>query len=435
MLTPNSSAFDEVSALIQKYVAQHGHFRKVYAKVIAQSTIEATFKLPAARAETTIADEESPRVTQIRVYMERNVDQPSCFDDLKGFVEQLTFDEIKQLLSILDLKDSSRDSKAYCFLLLGLKFRYLLTTCPQTRGIAPSAKGTSMGGPLLVCKICGYPAPKHCDDCLLTIAALAVELQGGLEESGRTKPTGTIDILSELAMVAALALVKASGLREQDHQSDASPLHSVDTKRFLQAVLILDARQAAAPDNAELRMLLIQLYLLMGCAHQASQLWSPMDIKRVILDSLAPLFFDRISSVAPGLFRTPSGAKPLMEPLRTYYFNTLRDGAPIRVWDAFEAGNYCSVLDLAEFWDRLKRSCTLVMTVVEDRRGTRAITGKNEVPLSEVPFVGLLNDEAELNDASDFGCLPNLESSFATPLGRVLRVGPCFSVGFCRGTV
>lgn len=154
---------------------------------------------------------------------------------------------------------------------------------------------------------------------------------------------------------------------------------------FLQAVLLLDAQLKLTPRDNELRLLLVQLYLILGCASYAYQLWIPLDVKRTIQDALSPLFFDRISSISPGLFQS---TRSLMEPLRAYYNNTLRTDCPPRIWDAFSSGSYTSILDITEYDSSLRRSCTMMMTLVEDRRATRCFGGKMECEIEEHPLVG-----------------------------------------------
>jgi len=181
----------------------------------------------------------------------------------------------------------------------------------------------------------------------------------------------------ELSLVAGMALLKLAGIYEGPGVRYGSRMESVEVPRFLQSVAILDSQLHKTPDDIPLRLLLVQLYLLLGCATLAYRLWAPMDVKRAILDALSPLFFDRISSISPGLFHLGSGG-PSMEPLKSYYDSSLQDSSPVKIWDAFSAGSYSSIVDMAEFNDRLRRSCTRVMAIVEDRRAARAFGAKVE---------------------------------------------------------
>jgi len=198
----------------------------------------------------------------------------------------------------------------------------------------------------------------------------------------------------DLALTTSMALLKLSGLDAPCRPRRGSPLHFVDVSRFLQAVLLLDCQLQKSPGEVPLLLLLVKLYLLLGCGTAAHSLWTPMDVKRTIQDALAPLFFDRISSVAPTLFQPGTGA-PLMTPLKAYYRTSLREPAPVTIWDAFSAGNYTSILDMAEFDDRLRRSCTRVMAAVEERRGTRSFGAKVD-DIEEVSLFGELDSAPRL---------------------------------------
>jgi hypothetical protein len=181
------------------------------------------------------------------------------------------------------------------------------------------------------------------------------------------------------------SLLKLSGLRPRTPEANHSLWQDVDPGLFLQAVLLLDTQLKDTPGDTELRLLLVQLYLLLGCASYAYQLWTPLDVKRTIQDSLSPLFFDRISSLSPGLFQ---GTRPLMEPLRSFYNHNLGDRSPVRIWDAFAAGSYTSILDMTEYDGNLRRSCTVMMTLVEERRAIRCYGGKIDVEIEEHALAG-----------------------------------------------
>jgi N-terminal acetyltransferase B complex non-catalytic subunit len=225
----------------------------------------------------------------------------------------------------------------------------------------------------------------------------------------------------DLTSVVISVLLTLSGLGANRTKLNTPPLHNASMAPILQATLLLDLQVKRFPADVPLRLLLIQLYLLLGCASIAHQLWTPLDVKRTILDALAPLFFDRLGSIAPGLF---IGARPVIEPVLSHYNSVLAHSYPLRVWDAFSSGSYASILDIVEYDDRLRRSCTMVMAIVEDRRATRAFGGKMDGAIDEVPLVATIDDETILMNATDYGSFPNLESSFGPPLHDIVRLGP-----------
>lgn len=181
-------------------------------------------------------------------------------------------------------------------------------------------------------------------------------------------------------MVIGMSVLKLAGLRTKDHSLTRLPMRGVDAGLLLQATLILDTQLKETPRDNGLRLLLVQLHLLLGSASIAYQLWLPMDVKRTIQDALSPLFFDRISTLSPGLFHGP---RPLMEPLRAHYRNTLRDECPLKMWDAFLSGSYTSILGMNEYDSTLRRSCTLMMSMVEESRATRAFGGKGDGDIAD----------------------------------------------------
>ena len=271
---------------------------------------------------------------------------------------------------------------------LELKFRYLLTTCPQALSEVPSVIDGQQQAHPCRCRFCSKPASSPCEECLTSIISSAAATHHTISASPehvRAIPQLDKDPRLDLSMLIGLCLLKLSGLQRRASNSSQPPLQDISPQRFLQAVLVLDSQLKATPDDTGLRLLLVQLYLLLGCASYAYKLWAPLDVKRTVQDALSPLFFDRISTLAPGLFQ---GSRPLMDLLRSYYTYTLRDPCPIRVWDAFSSGSYTSIIDMAEYDNRLRRSCTLVMTAVEERHAATALGGKPIFDIDEDPLVG-----------------------------------------------
>ena len=272
---------------------------------------------------------------------------------------------------------------------LEYKLRYLLSTCPQTLSPQPVVVDGEPQDKPFQCRLCDNPASLPCEHCLkkLVVDASNTYAQiAGDKELLAAIPRLDKDPRLDLALVMGTSLLKLSGLRPRSSETVQSLWQGVDPSQFLQAVLLLDTQLKETPGDTELRLLLVQLYLLLGCSSYAYQLWTPLDVKRTIQDSLSPLFFDRISTLSPGLFH---GTRPLMEPLRTFYTYTLRDKSPVRIWDAFSAGSYTSILDMTEYDGKLRRSCTVMMTLVEERRAMRCFGGKIDCEIEEHPLTGL----------------------------------------------
>lgn len=275
---------------------------------------------------------------------------------------------------------------------LEIKFRYLLTTCPITlEHVVVVGEGAE---PRLKCHFCSALTGRNCKPCLESVASAALCAYQDAERTPAALKGLDKDPRADLALVAACTLLKLSGLRQtQASSTRLPPLSSVGMSRLLQATALVGAQVARSPSEIPLRLLLVQLYLLLGCASLAYQTWLPLDVKRTIQDALSPLFFDRISTLSPGLFH--QRRQPLVEPLTSYYAGCLREDSPVKIWDAFNAGSYTSILDMAAYWDRLRRSCTLAMTVVEDRRATRASGGRIEGGIEQSPLLGMSEQKRE----------------------------------------
>ncbi len=189
----------------------------------------------------------------------------------------------------------------------------------------------------------------------------------------------------DLSLVIATSLLRLAGFYRGLKRGQGPSLADIEVPRFLQAVVLLDSQLLKTPSEVPLRLLLVQLYLRLGCPSIAYRLWGPLDVKRTIQDALSPLFFDRISSIAPSLFQ--GSGRQFTEGLRSYY--SFRDPSATRIWDAFLDVSYNSVLSMAEFNDHLRKGCTRVMAVIEERRAARAFGAKMD-DLDDVPVFGKL---------------------------------------------
>ena len=266
-----------------------------------------------------------------------------------------------------------------------MKLRYFATTRPQSSTRLADKRGS---GPGYRCKECGSATSDSCHVCLEELVhdvGRAFRAIAGDEATVHALSGQGNDPRPDMALTSSVALLKLGGLGSRRVSTRGSPIKGVSVPRFLQATLLLDGRLQSNPGDVRLRLLLVKLYLLLGCGTIAHQLWLHMDVKRTIQDALSPLFFDRISTVAPTLFHTSSG-KPLLGSLKKYYQTSLRSPAPVTIWAAFAAGSYTSILDMAEFDDRLRRSCTRVMAAVEERRGARFFGGKVDDTGDADPF-------------------------------------------------
>ncbi|KAK4241209.1 N-acetyltransferase B complex non catalytic subunit-domain-containing protein [Achaetomium macrosporum] len=429
--TDLESALAEVQTTLKEYIDIKDKASEMYKKNLSLALLETTFRLPAT---TSNPDHDnaglSPRVVQIGLFLDQYFERLSGFDDIKGYVAELSFEEAKTLMEevIPKILDENAD-KARKIVLKALecKLRYLLSTCPQTLSAEPNVIDGETKPKPFRCRLCNNPASLPCETCLkklTTEASNTYKQITGDQEILDSLPRLDRDPRLDLALVMGNSLLKLSGLRPRTSDAGQSLWRDVEPGSFLQAVLLLDIQLRETPGDTQLRMLLVQLYLLLGCVSYAYQLWTPLDVKRTIQDSLSPLFFDRICTLSPGLFR---GTRPLMEPLRSFYNHSLIDRSPVRIWDAFSAGSYTSILDMVEFDGNLRRSCTLMMTLVEERRAIRCYGGKVDCEIEEHPLAENIDDSTTLVAKTDYGPFANLESLHGPPIHEYLRLGPGLS--------
>lgn len=396
-------AFTALQNILHSFVSVQDGVAPMYKKNIGLALLDLTFNSPPSLLPSSSGPgRPSPRVVQLLLFIDQNLLQRATFDDVKSYVADLTFDEAKYFIDNLAktlsgtvstvtplptathsnaLLQTAEGQRSLVLGTLEIKFRYLLTTCPQTLEYLPVLGEATEEQ--LKCKFCATLTAKTCKACLESIVSTTLSKFREVEKHVDSLKGLDKDPRIDLALVASSALVKLSGLR-QNPTSRLPPLSNVDVPRFMQAILILATQVSKTPNEVPLRLLLVQFYLLLGCASLAYQTWLPMDVKRTIQDTLSPLFFDRIASLSPGLFNQN---RHLTEPLTSYYTGLLREASPVKVWDAFAAGSYSSILDMANYWNRLRRSCTIVMTVVEERRATRAHGGRLDVGIEQSPLL------------------------------------------------
>ncbi|KAK1830396.1 N-alpha-acetyltransferase 25, NatB auxiliary subunit [Podospora conica] len=428
--TPES-ALEEVQAILKQYFAIDTKTAAMYKKNLSLALLETTFQL-AGGSQTSDDGPKgmTPRVIQIGLFLQKYFDKLSAFEDVKGYVADLSFEEAKTLMEevLPNLLDGKSDKpKQFTLKAFVSKLRYLLTTCPQTLSRHPSVVDGKEQSDPYQCRFCSQLTSLPCRHCLKDIVTEAASTYKQISNDKQliaAIPSLDKDPRLDLAMVIGTAILKLAGLRTKDHSLTRLPMRGVDAGLLLQATLVLDTQLKETPRENGLRLLLVQLHLLLGSASIAYQLWIPMDVKRTIQDALSPLFFDRISTLSPGLFH---GSRPLMEPLRVYYRHTLRDECPLKIWDAFQSGSYTSILGMNEYDSTLRRSCTLMMSMVEESRATRAFGGKVDVEIADQQLAWKITDDTTLVHQTDYGSFTNLESHHGPPIQDFVRLGPGLS--------
>ena len=358
-----ASVIREVSDLIDSHLSVE-NLRPIYARTLKLAKVLASFELgDIGQPGTTLKPAESARVLQIVAFTESQHDSPSCFQDIKRFVERLGSAEQRYLAYDCLPKKSEESSgyKAMAFKVLTRKVRYFILTTPQGR--------------LLV-----KPGQEDSADDEAAIAAEALRLYRTLETvDSDDMRRAQQDFLSDLAVLAAISLLKTSGV---GRSSGFAP-QTTNLRGVLLATLILEHQLLKTPKHSGINLLLTRLYLNLGCAKRAYATWATVEVKRTIVESHAPLFFDRLSGVSPD-----SAAGPLISScVQSHYHNSLRLRMPRKLADAFDAEAYTSILQIPRHTDGLRTSCTMVMGFMEEMRAQRATRGKRGDNLA-VPMIG-----------------------------------------------
>ncbi|KAK6948080.1 hypothetical protein Daesc_009844 [Daldinia eschscholtzii] len=234
----------------------------------------------------------------------------------------------------------------------------------------------------------------------------------------------TLRIRYAMAM-GAVCLLRLAGIGTESPPMGTNSLYYANIQLFLQAVIWLDSCLVMSPSVSNThRLLLVKLYLLMGCVSRARTLWDRFDVKNALLDSLGLLFIDRISSIAPGLFISgPSRDNPV-QPFLVHFTRGLMTTIPKKIMEALEMGTYSSIQEMIRHAEKQTSSCTLVMAVVEERRGLRMKAGKIEVPIEDLPLVRNLIPGHVIRDNTDYGIFAVPDSESVQSLPSLVHYGP-----------
>ncbi|KAI0482692.1 N-acetyltransferase B complex non catalytic subunit-domain-containing protein [Xylariaceae sp. FL0804] len=374
-----------------------------------------------AEGHTDGTDANLTRVTRLMKHIGQYAEDESMFDDLKEFIGQLNVTETASLLKSLKTAAAEAENRLKGVLLhsLRLKVRLLWATS--------DGKGREAKCSLCNEEVKGTNGP-DCASCLRSIAIDALaRFSEAIQDEQFVKEQcapAQEDPLSSLTMVGAVCLLKLSKVGPGSRSTENnSTLSKADVQLFLQAVVWVDFYVKLCPKNDPLRLLLIKLYLLMGCVSHATELWRSLDAKNILHNSLASLLFDRCSSFAPADFGLGHGRTDLSQVL-AFFTKAVRRTFPDSVQAAFHAESYSSVIDNIDLVHNYSMSCTLVMAVVESRRQIRMMSGRNPQAIDEEPLIKNLSLDTELQDKTDYKYSPNFLGPGSEPMQEVVGIGP-----------
>ncbi|KPM44463.1 hypothetical protein AK830_g2136 [Neonectria ditissima] len=406
-----------VQDLLLKFV-KIPNLRPIYKRIILLARVSAACNLASNDGDDLSGDEPvSVRLKELIHYVKDQGTSVACFDDIKGFVEKLSPPAIKHLAYEFtpqlaeNTDDEIGSARIY---VLALKLQYFSSTCSSMYATIPGEK------PRRKCLVSGSevdfssPGP-----CFATVAQGALELYQSLAELASEHPVVEAEIKPELAILIALCNVQSAFPPSTD--SSNTP---VSLSPLLRATLLLEHQLPLTPKHGIISLLLVQLHLLLGAAPRAREIWETLGVKRTIMDSLGPIFYDRLSTISPSII-SPNDNEgwELMELLHTHYSVSLKLRMHRRLIDAFESNSYGSVMDIPRYMERLRWSCTRAMSLVEEARTERLMGQHFTSVLQDDRFIDVTDDD-KLNEAIDYGSFPSWDCSSRPPVYSRLRVGP-----------
>lgn len=335
----------------------------MYRRNILLARVLAVFKL-AHDDESDVVDgrPSSLRLRELIHYIDDQYISPACFGDVKWLLESLDVAGLKYL-AVEHLPQLSQGDltnfKVASTQLLALKTQYLLLTHRKTK----SCNGNGQ----LRCAVCdGSVESTLCRTCLSKLSEASVAFYDSLTKTEELNTKIKSEVLPDLAIL--IAFCSLSLAFDQSAQASLS-LTSEARRHLIRATLLLDDQLAQNLGHSQLSLVLTQLHIRLGSAYRASDIWDVIGVKRTIIDSLGPVFYDRLSTIAPALLSSyDSWGSHLMDLLQSHYQISLKLRMPRRLIDAFESGSYSSVMGIPEYIGRLRMSCTRAMSLAEARR-------------------------------------------------------------------
>ncbi|KAK0391568.1 hypothetical protein NLU13_1068 [Sarocladium strictum] len=408
------TAVSTVRTLLLKF-AKSTSLRPIYRRNILLARLAAVFTLsPTEGADAKDDGSVSLRLSEIVAYLKDQVLNSACFDDVKAFMEKLDDSGLQWLVNKLheQLRSNPEDDRrASAVELLLLKMRYYVCTCRLFDVQASS------GGIQRTCKICRTSVSATlCHGCLQRIIEDAMHRYQELSKSVNTQRSG---ILSDLAILVALCYVDTAEISSKPQKTDS---HAVQT--LYRAVAILEEQLQESPKDSVILLLLVQLHLRIGSAYRARVLWADLGVKRTIVDCIAPILYDRLSTISPSMLaRSDKLGYELSECVSSHYEVSLKTRMPRRLIDAIEAESYSSVLQIPVYIENLRTGCTRAMSLVEEARTARLLDGPGGRVLND-PRYSEASDNVHLCETIDFGSYPSWAAYDRQPVYKQLQLGP-----------
>ncbi|PHH62658.1 hypothetical protein CDD81_6804 [Ophiocordyceps australis] len=392
--------------------------RPIYKRNIMLARLSVAFQLGSGD-EDDLQDgrPHSMRMRELIAYLEDQKTSLACFDDIKGSIDKLDAPALSYVAysHMPHLAGLAQDAVVAARLrLLALKAQYLAATCPQSSAKVAGKRPSSL---CLVCK--ADFGTRLCGSCLSTISHKALKDYLLIGQEGAGSMALENEIRPQFALIVALCNINLAFSNEAPgYAHSASPL----PQHLLRALLILEHSVQFGTKNCQISLVLVQLHLRLGSVHRARQIWKELAVKRTIVDSLAPIFLDRLSTIAPIALKQESWGPALLDSVTSHYTHSLKMRMPRRLIDAFESGNYNSILEIPKYVESLRASCTRCMSLIEEARVDRLAGDYNNF-LDDSRYLDARN-EVSLQEIIDYGSFPSWECSSCVPLHVRLGIGP-----------
>lgn len=355
------SSANVVQKLLAKLLSS-SHMRPMYRRNILLARVLAVFSLgPSDESDLTDGQPSSLRLRELIRYIDDQYTSPACFSDVKTLMESLdaaglkyiAFDHLPKLAEV-----DSNDFKAASTRLLAHKTQYLLLTHRKTKHRDQDQQ--------LKCTVCDSAVESMlCQTCLSQLSQACVTFYNSITKSEGETTKINAEILPELAILIAFCSLNLAFGNGQAGQL----LKPQETRHLIRALLLLDDQLAQNSGHSQLSLVLTQLHIRLGSGARASDIWDVIGVKRTIIDSLGPIFYDRLSTISPALLSTyDSWGSHLMDLLQAHYVNSLKLKMHQRLIDAFESGSYGSVIGIPQYIESLRSSGTRAMSLAEARR-------------------------------------------------------------------
>ncbi|KAJ2982585.1 hypothetical protein NUW58_g6409 [Xylaria curta] len=361
------------------------------------------------------------KIHHLLALVKKHLHESNCFTTLKGFLELLNKDEIADFVLALE-SEQTKDSGGVDV------FGNLLLVALRLRIRFFQATSLTVGEECRLCHSMAHDGP-DCVTCLRSITECALgafHLAMQDKDVSQRAADEAEDPLSTLAVLGSISLIKLAGVGHKSWQSTKeSPLYHTDIQLFLQAVVWLDFYLRKTPKNDSLRLLLVKLYLMMGCVTRALQIWGLFDVKNTLLECLGTICLDRLASISPGHFITgPSQLRSFADPFIRHFETAIERRYPDIVIKTLQNNSYAEIPGVVELVQNQSRNCVLVLAVVESRRGMRLKTGRTEMTIEEEPLIGSLSPDYEFRDFTDHNPLPQWAGPQSTPIQELTAYGP-----------